>query len=137
MFLPLSISRVTIAAIVCSTLLFAYLLPGEWVNRLSQNNSTLWVYSGICIYQSYVNELLTPQLSVNDFQAMMASKEEAQSKIEEVQFLDDLALGPVIAVNLKGDSKEHRLRLPKELIHPTYEKLRDYRIRTFVGWRCY
>jgi len=137
MFLLRNFNRVTIVAIVCSTLLFAYLLPGEWVNRLSQNHSTLWVYSGICIYRSYLIELLTPQLLVNDFQAMMTSKEEAQSKIEEVQFLDDLALGPVIAVNLKGDSREHRLRLPKELIDPTYETLRDYRIRTFVGWRCY
>lgn len=137
MFLPLSINKTIVVAIVCGALLIAYLLPGEWVNLLSQNNSTLWVYSGICVYRSYINELMTPQLSVNDFQAMMTSREEAQNRIDEVQFLDDLALGPVIAVNLRGDSKEHRLRLQKDLIHPTYEKLRDYRIRTFVGWRCY
>jgi hypothetical protein len=53
MFLSLSINRTVVVAIVCGALLIAYHLPGEWVNRLSQNNLTIYVYSGLCICRTF------------------------------------------------------------------------------------
>lgn len=111
MILPLSLSRPITTAIVCGLLVCAYFIPGQWVNRLSENGFTSYLYAGICIYQGFVNDLLTPRLSFSELQSMLVSEEEAQSKIGEVQFLDDMVLGNVIYVQLKNESKQRRVMI--------------------------
>lgn len=137
MILPLSLSRFITIAIVCGVFVCAYFVPGEWVNRLSGNNVTCYLYAGICIYQGYVNDLLTPRLSVSELQSMLVSKEEAQSKIREVQFLDDMVLGDCILVQLKNESKHRRLVFAEGQGQQIYDAIEKSGIRTFVGFSCY
>jgi hypothetical protein len=118
-------------------LVCAFFIPGEWVNRLSGNNLTCYLYAGICIYQGYVNDLLTPRLSVNELQSMLVSKEEAHGKIREVQFLDDMVLGDCIFVQLKNESKQRRLVFAEGQGRQIYDAFEKLGIRTFVGFSCY
>lgn len=137
MILPLSLSRSITTAIVCGVLVCAYFIPGEWVNRLSENNVTCYLYAGICIYQGYVNDLLTPRLSFSELQSMLVSKEEAQAKIGEVQFLDDMVLGNVVYVQLKNESKQRRVMIAEGQGRQIYDAVEKSGIRTFVGFSCY
>lgn len=91
---------------------------------------------GAALLNCLVGELWTPQIPYADFENLLANKENAQYRVERVDWVDTNYAGKYFAVKLKHNPIEFHIRKPDNCWQDTLKRASSYGIPTSFKFAC-
>ena len=91
---------------------------------------------GAALLSCWVRELQTPQIPYEQFQNLIANRENAQCKIERVDWVDTNYAGKYFAVKLKNNTIEFHVRKADNCWQETLARVSSYGIPTRFYYSC-